>query len=235
MVDQVRGLSSMATKQLLADLCVALQRDHAVTATFRSAGGVEMARQVREGVDADVVVLGASAMADLEAEGHLVRGTLRPLFLSEVVAAVPAGVSPPHLHTAEDLRAALLGAGRIAYSTGPSGTAVFALIESWGLLPLIRERLVQVPPGVPVGSLLAERQVDLGFQQLSELRIVPGVQVLGPLPETAAISSAFSGGVLTSSRQPANAGRALQLLAAPETHALVIAHGMSPLGFRGRA
>lgn len=225
-MDPITGLSSMATKHLLADLSALLLREHGLPVRFTSAGGVEVARRVRDGERADVLVLGSSAMAGLDAEHLLVAGSLRPLFVSEVVAAVPENVPVPPIETEDDLRAALTGARMIAYSTGPSGTALVGLLEQWGLLADLQKCLVQAPPGVSVGSLLAGGDADLGFQQRSEMMNVTGVRTLGGLPGRAAIRSTFSGAVLSSCPRPVEAERVLQLLGSEETDPLVRAGGM---------
>ena len=226
MADEVLGLSSMATRQLLADLGETVLREHGVVVRFRSAGGVEIARQVRDGAAADVVVLAQGAMAGLATEGLVLDSTIRPLFVSDVVAAVPTNAPGPGVGTEDELRAAMLGARRVAYSTGPSGSALLALIERWGVMPRVAGRLVEAPPGVPVGELLAGGDADLGFQQRSELMDVEGVVVLGALPGEAAIRSTFSGGVLATCRRPEVAAHVLDLLGSPESAAVVEARGM---------
>ncbi len=87
---------------------------------------------------------------------------------------------------------------------------------------------MQAPPGVPVGSLVASEEVDLGFQQHSELMDVEGITLLGPLPGEAAITSTFSGGVLASSAHPDAALRALAFLSSDHAAPFVRARGMSP-------
>ena len=224
---EIVGLSSMATRQVLADLAADISRSQGIRVRFTSAGGVEVARRVRDGVLADLVVLADTAMAQLDADGLLVPGSLRPLFVSQVVAAVPMDRSPAPIDTERTLRDALLSADRIAYSTGPSGTALLDLVERWGLTAVLATRLVQAPPGVPVGALLARGDADLGFQQHSELMDAPGVVVLGPLPGAAAIRSTFSGGVLAGSGQPAVADQVLELLGSEAAAATAQARGMT--------
>lgn len=226
MTDEVLCLSSMATRQLLTDLGETVLRGNGVLVRLRSAGGVETAEQVRDGAVADVVILAQGALAGLATEGLVHASTIRPLFVSDVVAAVPTSASGPRVGTEDELRAALLGARRVAYSTGPSGSALLALIERWGVMPRIAGRLVEAPPGVPVGELLARGDADLGFQQRSELMDVEGVDVLGTLPGEAAIRSTFSGGVLATCRRPEVAARVLDLLGSPESSTVVNARGM---------
>ncbi|GGY59836.1 substrate-binding domain-containing protein [Streptomyces omiyaensis] len=229
------GLSSMATRPILADLCDRLRTAHGIPVRFESAGGVEVARRVREGAGADLLVLADGAVTALARDGLLVPGTVRPLWVSQVVAAVPDGTPLPALDSVADLRAALVSARSVAYSTGPSGTALLALLDRLGLAAALAGRLVQAPPGVPAGSLLTEGRADLAFQQHSELMDLPGVAVVGPLPGDAAVTSLFSAGVLTSSTAPGRALAALGLLASDEASQLAGARGMTPAEPDGRA
>ncbi|SEK48262.1 substrate-binding domain-containing protein [Streptacidiphilus jiangxiensis] len=225
---ELSGLSSMATRVILSELSDLIRDGSGDAIRFESGGGVDIARRVRAGAEGDLLVLADDAMAALAAEGHLVEGTVRPLWISQVVAAVPAGTSVPAFGTEEDLRTALLGAGRIAYSTGPSGTAVVELIDRLGLAEEVGGRLVQAPPGVPVGSMLAPGAADLAFQQHSELMDLPGIVILGPLPGSAAISSTFTGGVLATSPEPARAATVLDLLGSDTAARTARAKGMRP-------
>ncbi|MFJ6520457.1 substrate-binding domain-containing protein [Streptomyces filamentosus] len=223
------GLSSMATRPILADLCDHLRTAHDVPVRFESAGGVEVARRIRGGAEADLLVLADDAMTALAREGLLRAGTLRPLWVSQVVAAVPAGAPAPALATVSDLRAALTSAARIACSTGPSGTALAGLLHRLGL-DALAGRLVQVPPGVPAGSLLSSGRADLAFQQHSELMDLPGVTVLGPLPGDTALTSLFTAGVPATAADPARSLAALDLLVSDRAAALARARGMTPAG-----
>jgi molybdate transport system substrate-binding protein len=222
----IRGLASMATKRLLADLSDALRHHRSLSVHFETAGGVQVASDIRAGAQADLVVLSAEVMSDLDADGFLRVGTLRPLFVSDVVAAAPDDVASVPLSTEQDLRAALIGAGRIAYSTGPSGKAFVDLIERWELLNAVQHKLLQAAPGTPVGSLLADGEADLGFQQRSEFAAVAGIRVLGPLPGAAAVRSTFSGAVLARSTKPEPAGEVLRFLESGEAEKFIRAAGM---------
>jgi molybdate transport system substrate-binding protein len=223
---QICGLSSTATRLILAELSEHIRIAHGIPVRFESAGGVEIARRVREGAEADLLVLAEGALAKLESEGHLLSGTVRPLWVSQAVAAVSAGSPVPALDSESDLRAALLAAKRIAYSTGPSGTALVELITRLHLADPLLDRLVQAPPGVPAGSLLASGEADLAFQQHSELMDLPGVVIIGPLPGNTAISSTFSAGVLASSTQPRRAAEVLEFLGSDTASKTARARGM---------
>lgn len=226
----ISGLSSMATRPVLAELSEHIRQAHGLPVTFDSAGGVEIARRVREGAEADLLVLAAGALAALEKEGYVLPGTVRPLWISQVVAAVPDGAPVPALGTESELRAALLAARAVAYSTGPSGTALVDLIARLGLADELSGRLVQAPPGVPAGSLLSDGRADLAFQQHSELMDLPGVVVIGPLPGGTAISSTFGGAVLAASAQPDAAREVLDLLGSDAASRTAAARGMRAAG-----
>lgn len=227
MPTHVHGLCSMATRGLLAGLEEALERRLSLEVHFEPAGGVEVVGDIRAGVDADLAVLGEDQMADLDGDGLLLPGTLRPLFVSDVVAAVAEGAAPLALSTEEDLRVAFAGARRIAYSTGPSGQALLDLLERWELAADIRPKLVRAAPGRPVGTMLTDGEADLGLQQRSELSGLAGVRVLGPLPGAAALRSTFSGAVLARSTNVQSARAVLGFLASEEVVERVEVAGMS--------
>ncbi len=227
----LRGLSSKATAGLLADLAgLAARADHGsgMAIRFESAGGVEMARRVRAGERADLLVLDDDVMRALDDEGLLVPGSRRELFVSDVVLAVSEGSAVPALRTVDDLGAVLRGAGSVGYSTGPSGRALLAWLERAGLADAVGPRLVQAPPGVPVARLVAEGRCPVGIQQRSEMDGATGVVVVGPLPGDAAITSTFTGAVLASTDRPGEATRAVAFLGSADVAAAVEAGGMHP-------
>ncbi|MET0348479.1 MAG: substrate-binding domain-containing protein [Rhizobacter sp.] len=177
-------LSSMATRALLAELAV----QWSAPVRVESVGGVDAAKRVAAGEAFDVVVLASDAIDRLVAAGHLAAESKVDLVRCDVAIAVPSGAPRPSVADEAGLRSAAAAAGRIAVSTGPSGVALAKLLDRWG----IADRLVQAPPGVPVGRLLAQGEADLGFQQLSELIDLPGIAVLGTMPPGLEIVTTFS-------------------------------------------
>ncbi len=189
------GISSMATRQVLADLADGYLRRSRVSVDFESVGGVDAARRVQAGEPFDLVVLAADAIDKLIATGRVVAGSRTDLMHSEVAIAVRAGAPRPAVDSEDALRRAVLSARALGYSTGPSGVALAKLFERWGITDTLRERLVQAPPGVPVGALLARGEVELGFQQFSELTHLEGIDVLGTMPPGCEIITTFSAGL----------------------------------------
>jgi len=100
------------------------------------------------------------------------------------------------------------------------------LFERWGIAEEVKSRIVQAPPGVPVGTLVASGQVELGFQQLSELMNLDGIDVLGPLPPAIQIITTFSGGVAQASARSDAARALLAFMAAPEVAMIKQKNGM---------
>jgi molybdate transport system substrate-binding protein len=218
----------MATRLLLADLAELWQQRSGVTVHVESVGGVDAARRVAAGEPFDLVVLASDAIAKLQDGGHVHAGSRVDLARSGVAVAVRAGAARPDIGSESALRTAVLAARSIGYSTGPSGTALLQLFERWGLAETLRERLMQAPPGVPVGSMVADGQVELGFQQRSELMHLPGIQLIGEMPAACAIDTTFSAGLCSRSTQ-AKAARALvQFMQSPATAELKQRHGMEP-------
>jgi len=201
MTTRLTGISSMATRQVLAELCAAFEQQSGIAVAIESVGGVDAARRVMAGEPFDVVVLASDAIARLEASGHVVAGSAVALVHSGVALAVRAGAPVPDIGSEDEVRRAVLAARSLGYSTGPSGVQLARLFERWGIADEIRERIVQAPPGVPVGSLVAQGEVELGFQQLSELINLPGIAVIGPLPPAIQITTTFSAGLCATSTQ----------------------------------
>lgn len=218
----------MATRLLLTELIDAYEAGSGTKVSLESVGGVDAAKRVQAGEPFDFVVLAADAIDKLIAGGAVVAGSRIDLVRSGVAVAVKAGAPRPDIGSEESLKRAVLAATTVGYSTGPSGVALAQLFERWGISTELEGRLVTPPPGVPVGSLVASGEVALGFQQLSELMHLDGLDVLGPLPEEIQITTTFSGGLCETSAQPEQARRIMDFLASSETAATKRRHGMQP-------
>ena len=116
----------------------------------------------------------------------------------------------------------------IGNSTGPSGAHLARLLERWGIADIVAPRLVQAPPGVPVGALVARGDADLGFQQLSELMDVPGLDIVGALPPEIQEVTVFAGAVCSASTRREDAAALLAYLASPDASSAKRRHGMEP-------
>jgi molybdate transport system substrate-binding protein len=222
------GISSMATRQVLDELVRLYEQRGGERVRIESVGGVDAVKRVQAGESFDVVVLAAPAIDELVGAGRAVAGSRTDLVQSGVAVAVRAGAAHPDLSSEDALRRAVLAAHTLGYSTGPSGVQLARLFERWGIAGQIASRLVQAPPGVPVGSLVASGEVELGFQQLSELMHLPGLDVVGPLPPPVQITTVFSGAVCSASGRHDAARRLLDFMASPSADEAKRRHGMEP-------
>lgn len=208
-------LSSMATRELLNELISEYERTTGQPVMAEAAGGVDVAKRVRAGEAVDVVVLSSTAIDSLIAAGSLLADSRIDLVRSGVAIAVRAGAPQLDVASEEAVKRAVLNAKTLSYSTGPSGVYLEKLFERWGILEEIRSRIVVPPPGVPVGSLVAGGTVELGFQQLSELMTLPGIEVIGSLPPEIQTITLFSGGISPGCERPELARALLDYMAAP--------------------
>ncbi len=222
-------ISSMATRQLLAELAEQWQHMSGVKIVIESVGGVDAARRVQAGEAFDGVVLASDAIDKLIIAGCVVAGSRVDLVQSGVAVAVKAGTRLPDISTEAAMRSAIVAAPSIGYSTGPSGVALIKLFERWGIWDALQSRIVQAPPGIPVGTLVARGEVALGFQQLSELMHLDGITVVGTLPDAVAITTIFSVGTCEASVQRETAERLFAFMASTETVSVKQKHGMQAL------
>ena len=216
----------MATKQVLLDLLAARQAAGEIGVDCVAVGGVDAAKRVRADEAFDAVVLAAASIDQLVAEGHLLAGSRVDLFASGIEVAVPADASAPDLSSEAALRAAVLAASSIGYSTGPSGVYLAQLFERWGIADQVQRKLVQAKPGVPVASLIASGEVALGFQQRSELMFQQGIRLLGALPSEIQLTTVFAGAVSANSTRADDVRALLAALAAPEADGIKQRNGM---------
>lgn len=226
----IKGISSMATRQVLAELAAAFAQQGGAAVAIESVGGVDAARRVLAGEAFDVVILASDAIDKLIGAGRVLADSKVDLVHSGVAVAVRAGAPRPDIGSEAAVRAAVQAARSVGYSTGPSGVALAALFARWGIAERVADKLVTPPPGVPVGSLVASGEVELGFQQYSELIHLGGIDVLGPLPDEIQITTTFSAGVCASATpdQAAAVREMLAFMASPAAAEAKRRQGMDP-------
>jgi molybdate transport system substrate-binding protein len=228
MAADIVGISSMATRQILAELGGAFQQKMGRSVAIEAVGGVDAAKRIRGGERFDIIVLADDAMNKLEADGFLKAGSRAGFAESSIAVAVRVGARRPDLASEATTKAAVLAAQSVGYSTGPSGTHVLKLLEKWGVDPKDMKKVVQAPPGVPVASLVARGEAELGFQQLSEFLGVQGIEVAGPLPREIQSVTLFSCGVGAQAGNEAGARDLIGYLTSPDTNSTKLKHGMEP-------
>ncbi|MDR5761090.1 substrate-binding domain-containing protein [Caballeronia sp. LZ035] len=225
----LNGLSSMATRRLLDELAASFTRHSGRRVSIESVGGVAARKRVEAGEACDIVVLASNVIDQLAAAGHVDAQSRVAIARSGVAVAVKTGAPHQHIHDEAAVREAVLAARSIGYSTGPSGVYLTQLFERWGIAGRIAARCVQAQPGVAVGTLIARGEVELGFQQMSEMIGMAGIDVLGMLPPSIQTLTVFTGAVAATASAPALAREFLAYAASPEADAVKARHGMEPV------
>ena len=215
----------MATRRLLGEMIAQFEKTSPHRVALESVGGLDAAKRVRAGEPLDVVVLAREVIDDLIGAARIVEGSRVDVAVSAIGVAVRSGTPHPDINSADGVRAAVLAARRIGYSTGPSGQYLAKLFASWDPDGRLEDRIIVAPVGVPVGSLVARGDIDLAFQQLSELG-GDGIDVVGQLPPDIQMMTTFSGGVARASAQPEAARALLAFMGSPALTPIKREHGM---------
>ena len=224
----MNGISSMATRQVLNDLASAFEAKSGERVVIESVGGVAALKRIEEGETFDIVVLASDAIDRLAASARIDATSRVRIARSGVAIAVAKGAPRPAIDDEAAVREAVLAARSIGYSTGPSGVYLTRLFERWGIAQEIAPRIVQAQPGVPVGSLVAQGQVALGFQQLSELIHLDGIRIVGNLPAPVQIDTIFSAGIVAGSAHADTVRQLLAFMASPDSADAKRRQGMEP-------
>ena len=161
-------------------------------------------------------------------QGKLVAGSRIDLVKSGVGVAVKAGAPRPDISSAESIKAALLSAKSIGYSQGPSGAYLVGLFQKMGIADAIKDKVKVSVVGQPVGNMVASGEAEIGFQQVSELLPVKGIDFLGPLPASIQQITTFSAGQFAAAKEPAAAKALAAFLAAPAATPVKTKHGLDP-------
>ena len=199
---------------------------HHVTTVW---GGVnEIAKRVADGETADIVILPRAQIDDLIRRGKLAPETRADVAKSSIGVAIRAGAPRIDAASSDGIRKALLAAKSIAYSSGPSGVHMADVIQKWGIADQLKAKTRISPPDTPVGVMIARGEIEIGFQQVSELIRIKGIDYLGPLPGDIDEVTVFSAAVHRNALAPDAAKALVKYLSAPEAAPTIRKTGMDP-------
>ncbi len=216
MENVVRLLSTLALKGAVSSLAARYEAAGGARIDADFAPTLALLDRIRGGEGADVVILTREGLGELAAEGTVAATSSVDLARSFVGIAVRTGADRPDIATEAALRATLLAARSVAYSRlGASGIFFAQLIERLGIAPEINARAQIIPQGFTAERLVSGAS-DLAVQQLSELKQVAGVDIVGPIPRDLQTPAVFSAGRLATSRRVGQADALLKYLASPE-------------------
>jgi molybdate transport system substrate-binding protein len=228
MQNTVRLLSTLALMGAVRSLAARYEAEAGARIDADFAPTLGLLNRLRDGEAADVVILTREGLDGLATNGSVVATSCVDLARSFVGLAVKAGTDHPDIATESALRATLLGARSVAYSgLGASGIFFAQLIERMGIASEINARALIIPQGVTAERLLSG-EADLAVQQISELKLVAGIEIVGPIPLHLQNPAVFSAGRLAIAKNPIHADRLLKFLASSEAAPALRESGLEP-------
>jgi len=223
----IQVMATAAFKQAYLELVPIFERVSGSKVTTTWASTQEIIHRVKSGEVTDLIIMAGNAIDELIAAGQLAKGSRTDIAKSWVALAVRAGAAKPDIRSAATFKRAMLEASSIAYSFGPSGVYLTGLFERMGIAAQLQDKVKQIS-GEPVGALVARGEAEIGFQQMSELMPVAGIDIVGPLPAEIEQITAFSTGVHVNSRAAETANALTKFFRAPAAHPIIRAKGMEP-------
>ena len=181
------------------------------------------------GEPADVVIMARSAVEGLVAKGQVVKESVTDLGIGHIAMAVKAGAKKPDIHTVFAFRQALLAAKSVAYTDSVGGIYLrTVLFRKLGIEKAMAAKCKMIK-GKPVGPSIASGEYQYGFQQLSELKPIPGIYVVGLIPDAVQLATTFSAGMATRAENPAGAHSLISFLNTPAAFSAIKNSGLEPV------
>jgi molybdate transport system substrate-binding protein len=224
---EIKVLSSIATREAYLELVPPFERASGHKVTTAWSGTTAIMKTMAAGTDQyDLVIISSTEMEELIKQGKIVAGSRADLAKSGIGIAVRAGAKRPDVGTPEALKKALIAAKTVGYTSGPSGVYMAGLIERMGIAAEVKAKFRSVPSGGTIGTIVASGDCEIGFQQVSELVHIPGVDYIGPLPAEVQRVTVFSIGLQTGAPNPGPAKALAAFLTAPGAVAVMQKHGL---------
>jgi molybdate transport system substrate-binding protein len=202
-----------------------------VTAYGPSMGTTINAIPIRlaRGEPVDVIIMVGYALADLSKQGKVVADSRVDLAQSKIAMAVRAGTPKPNISSVSAFKNALIEGKSIAYSDSASGVYISTeMLQHLGIADQVKNKARMIP-AEPVGAVIARGEAEIGFQQVSELLPITGIDIVGLVPAELQKITVFSAGVATNAQEPTAAKALIQFLSSPVAAPAIIKSGMEPL------
>ncbi len=225
---EIKVIASVAVKEVVLDLIPAFEKSSGHKVATIWSGTEAITKRISGGEVVDIVLIAAPNIDKLITEGRLVAGSRADVAKSGIGVAVRAGLPRPDISSGEAVKKAVLAAKSVAFSSGPSGFYLADLFKKMGIADQIKDKVKQTPSGVQVGEVVARGEADLGFQQVSELLHLKGIDYLGPLPADIQQITVFSAGLHTAATAPDAAKALIKFLTGPEATPIIKKSGMEP-------
>ena len=225
---EIKVLSTQATEQAYRELVPEFEKasGHKVTTVFT--GTLDANKRLASGETYDMLIMSAPSIEEHMKSGKAVAGSRVDLAKSGTAVGVKAGAPKPDISSVDAVKKMLLSAKSIGYSTGPSGNYVISLFDRLGVAEQVKPKLKQTPTGVFVGSIVASGEVEIGFQQVSEMANFPGVDYVGPLPPEIQQYTMFSSGIIAGAKEADAAKQLVKFITAPSAAPAYKKRGLEP-------
>jgi molybdate transport system substrate-binding protein len=237
--EDVRVLTSGGFAAALADLTPQLERTvGSKIVTLEGAtlagGPTSIPARLDRGEAVDIVIMAAAPLDDLIRTGKIRSGSAVDLARSGIGMAVRAGARKPDISSVEALKRTLLEAKSVAYSSSISGVYLASeLFPRLGIADQMRAKSRRID-AERVGSVVARGEAEIGFQQISELLPLPGIEYVGPLPSGVQRTTVFAAGVAVTSPDPERARALIAWLASTAARAAIVKSGLEPVSAAGK-
>jgi molybdate transport system substrate-binding protein len=225
---EIKVVSTQATQEAYLELVAQFEKTsgHKVTTVF--SGTLNVQKRLADGEPYDLIIMAGPAIDDQIKLGRAVAGSRVDFAKSGTGLAVRKGAAKPDIRSVDAFRKTLLAAKSIGYSTGPSGLYMLSVFEKLGIAGEVKGKLKQTPSGVFVGTLIANGETEIGFQQISELVHFAGIDYVGPLPGDLQRMTMFSAGIHAGAKQTDAARALVKFITAPSAASIIRKHGLEP-------
>jgi molybdate transport system substrate-binding protein len=225
---EINVISTQATQEAYLELAPQFERlsGHKVKTVFN--GTLNVQKRLADGEPYDLIIMAGPAIDEQIKLGKALAGSRVDFAKSGTGVAVRKGTAKPDIGSADALKKTLLAAKSIGYSTGPSGLYMLSVFEKLGIAEQVKGKLRQTPSGVFVGTLIANGEAEVGFQQISELMHFAGIDYVGPLPGELQRMTVFSAGIHSGAKQGDAARALVKFLTAPAAAPVIRKHGLEP-------
>jgi molybdate transport system substrate-binding protein len=235
--DEIRVMTSgaftAAYLELISRLELLTKKKLVTAATSIGTGDNSIPNRLRRGEAVDVVIVADAVLIGFIEDGLITADSYTPLARSAIGMAVRAGAPKPDISTIDALKRTLLHAKSIAYSASVSGEYLTKeLVQRLGVADQVLSKCRRIEGGERVGAVIARGEAEIGFQQISELLPIPGIDHVTPLPAEVQKVSVFSAGVAVSTRDSNAAHAVIKFLASPEAAPAISKSGLEPIGKR---
>jgi molybdate transport system substrate-binding protein len=233
---EIRVLSAVGMREVIKELGPAFEKASGYKLNVSFDSGAVIEKRIAAGEPADVVLLPRAGIDRLTTSNKLISGSTADIATSIVGVAVRKGSLKPDISSAEAFKSAMLNARSIVCPDpalgGSSGTHIAKIFQQLGIADIIKPklRLVSTPDqvGTMPGYVVAAGEADIALHQMQELMSVPGIEIVGPLPDTLQGRFLFSGGVMNAAGNRKASRSFVEFLRSREAKARIKAKGMDP-------